>query len=99
MHEDQPTSVEDRVWKAREARARRQAGAQGLHVTKSRRRNESALDFGSYWLVNTSGNWLVLGGDYGVGLNDVEAYLQDERLPSTLATAPDTCLVRGSLRV
>ena len=65
-------------WKASEARARRQAKAQGLRVTKSRRRNEQALDFGRYWLSTISGNWLVLGDSYGVGLDEVETYLQDD---------------------
>lgn len=71
--------------KVRENRLRRMAQRQGLRLEKSRRRDPRALDFGGYWLVDGpapepgGGNWrsrgMVLGGEFGASLDDVERAL------------------------
>lgn len=64
--------------KVRENRLRRMAERQGLRLTKSRRRDPRALDYGGYALVDET-NGIVFGTE-GVGrmvatLDEVEAYL------------------------
>ena len=69
--------------RSREARLRRAAVRQGLTLRKSRRRDPRALDFGRYWLIRGDetmvsavlGDPDVLGGERGVTLDEVEAYL------------------------
>ena len=61
--------------KVRENRIRRMATRQGLMLTKSRRRDPYALDYGNYWLVDPSLNALVAGGQFGMSLDDVEEWL------------------------
>lgn len=41
--------------KVRENRLRRSAARQGLTLTRSRRRDPRAVDFGRYWLANGDG--------------------------------------------
>ena len=50
------------------------AARQGLALTKSRRRDERAIDFGRYWLTDRSGGWVAFG-DSGADLDDIEKYL------------------------
>ena len=77
---------------AREARARRKADRQGLQLTKSRRRDPDAWDYGRYWLWKASANRQrenpVAGlpkhdGEgrlrFGLTLDEVEAYLSGQR--------------------
>jgi hypothetical protein len=47
--------------KVRENRARRAAGRQGFRLVKSRRRDEQAIDYGAYVLVDSSTNGVVFG--------------------------------------
>lgn len=71
--------------KVLESRLRRAATHQGLRLEKSRTRDTSALDYCGYWLVkgpkyeHDGDNWRsreqVVGGDYGVGLDDVAVAL------------------------
>lgn len=61
----------------RENRLRRMAQRQGLMLRKSRRRDPRAVDFGGYWLVDASTTTLVAGGQFGISLDEVEAYLTE----------------------
>jgi len=65
--------------KAREVRVRRAAKRQGLELTRSRRRDPQALDFGRYKLVDDETHEVVFGDRWGVALDDVEAFLSTER--------------------
>jgi hypothetical protein len=69
--------------KVRENRLRRMAERQGLALSKSRRRDPHALDFGRYMLVDALTNTVVTGaqhtGRHGMDLDGVEAYLRGER--------------------
>jgi hypothetical protein len=68
--------------KTRENRLRRMADRQGLRIEKSRRRDQLAVDYGGYMIVDETDH-VVLGAssDYGhkpaywPQLDDVEAYL------------------------
>ena len=51
------------------------ADRQGLYLRKSRRRDPGALDFGSYWLIDLRTNTLVAGGQWGMGLDEIEEWL------------------------
>jgi hypothetical protein len=64
--------------KVRENRLRRMAARQGLALAKSRRRDQYAIDYGDYWLVDPDRNAIVYGepGRFHLGLDDVEAYLK-----------------------
>lgn len=66
--------------KVRENRLRRMAERQGLVLTRSRRRDPRALDYGLYWLARTKGQ--ITDSDdsllSGVTLDEVEAYLTRE---------------------
>ena len=57
-----------------ENRVRRIAKRRGFILRRSRRRDPQALDYGKYWLDDASDS-CVLGGDWGVELDDVEAWL------------------------
>jgi hypothetical protein len=61
--------------KVRENRVRRAAQRQGLALMKSRRRDERALDYGMYMLVNVEINATVFSTPHWVDLDDVEEYL------------------------
>lgn len=58
----------------RERRLRRAATRQGLILSKSRRRDPHAHDFGAYWLFDLWTNVLVCS-HYGLTLDEVEAQL------------------------
>lgn len=51
------------------------ADRQGLYLRKSRQRDPRALDFGSYWLIDRRTNTLVAGGQWGMGLDEIEEWL------------------------
>lgn len=65
--------------KVRENRLRRMAQRQGLRLEKSRRRDEHALDYGCYALIDASRNAIYYGTDnsglYRASLNDIEDML------------------------
>lgn len=64
--------------KVRENRLRRVAARQGYLLQKSRRRDERAVDYGGYMLVDASSNGIVLGSGafpYNASLDDVENFL------------------------
>jgi hypothetical protein len=60
--------------KVRENRLRRVAERQGLRLTKSRRRDPRATDYGVYWLVDLRTNGLE-SPESGLNLDEVETYL------------------------
>ena len=65
--------------KVRENRLRRAAQRQSLMLTKSRRRDPRATDFGKYKLIDKSSGWgpqSFIGG-YEMSLDDVEAALNE----------------------
>ena len=66
--------------KVRENRLRRMAERRGFRLQKSRRRDQGAIGFGGYMLVDAHKNHAVLGGTsfaYSASLDDVEAYLNE----------------------
>ncbi|WP_128639244.1 hypothetical protein [Rhodococcus opacus] len=66
----------------RETRLRRAAVRQGLRMTKTRRRDPRATDYGTYQLVDAATGGLKahrLPGGYGLTLDDVERVLNGER--------------------
>lgn len=74
-------STEDKV---RENRLRRMADRQGLVLRKSGRRDQRALDYGKYALVDASRNVIVAGaasGRFDFTLEDVEEYLTQDIPP------------------
>lgn len=63
----------DQAAKVRELRSRRAAARQGLKLSRSRRRDPRALDYGLYWLIDVNGAYVT--DPKGVSLDEVEAYL------------------------
>jgi hypothetical protein len=66
--------------KVMENRIRRVAQRRGLKVSKSRRRDPKALDFGGYMLVDIASNSVVLGGSpiaYSATIQEIDAYLNE----------------------
>ncbi len=49
------------------------ASRQGLTLTRSRRRDRRALDYGLYWLTNGVGEHVT--GPEGVSIEEIECYL------------------------
>lgn len=73
----------DAEHKVREARLRRMAKRQGLHLQKSRRRDPLALDYNGYQLIDPRSNAVVFGElaghGFGASLDDIEVYLERPR--------------------
>ena len=63
--------------KIRENRLRRMAARQGLVLTRSRRRDRRALDYGLYWLTNAAGKQVTAPG--GASIDQIESYLTGEQ--------------------
>ncbi len=63
--------------KVRENRLRRMAARQGLTLTRSRRRDPRALDYGLYWLSDGGGEHVT--DPEGIHLDEVERYLTSPR--------------------
>ena len=63
----------DQAEKVRENRLRRMAERQGLTLTRSRRRDPRALDFGKYWLTDANG--VNVSPEQGIDIDEVEAFL------------------------
>ena len=65
--------------KVRENRLRRVADRQGLRLVKSRRRDERALDYGLYALIDKKTKYGIFepvgGSPYVAALDEVEEYL------------------------
>ena len=61
--------------KVRENRLRRAANRQGWILRKCRRRDQQAVDFGRYWLIDMQHNMVVSGGQFGMDLEEVEEIL------------------------
>jgi hypothetical protein len=73
----------DKTEKTRENRLRRMAARQLHRLEKSRRRDQHAVDFGGFMLVDHR-NIIVLGAgrhEYDATLNEIEAYLTDTSRP------------------
>lgn len=67
--------------KVRENRLRRMAERQGYRLTRSRRRDPRAIDYGTYGISNQATNALEAGDPnhgYGLTLDDVERFLTGE---------------------
>jgi hypothetical protein len=73
----------DAEQKVREAKLRRMAARQGLHLQRSRRRDPLALDYDGYQLIDPRSNALVFGElaghGFGATLDDIEVYLKQPR--------------------
>ena len=70
----------DQAEKIRENRLRNMAGRQGLRLTKARRRDPQALDYGTYMLIDANTNALVAWGlqsGYGMTLDEIETCLKE----------------------
>jgi hypothetical protein len=63
--------------KIRENRLRRMAARQGLSLTKTRRRDRRALDYGRWRIADASG--AVVAGGEDLTADEVEAYLTGRR--------------------
>jgi hypothetical protein len=59
--------------KVRELRLRRAAQRQGLTLTRSRRRDVRALDYGKYWLSDA--RKALVSPEQGMSLDEVETFL------------------------
>jgi hypothetical protein len=68
----------DQAEKVRENRLRRMAARQGLKLTRSRRRDPRALDYGLYWLTDTRTNALV-SPEAGLDIDATERFLTTDR--------------------
>jgi hypothetical protein len=64
--------------KVRENRLRATAERRGLTLTRSRRRDPFALDFGLYWLREQATGTPVTD-ERGVALDEIERYLTEPR--------------------
>jgi hypothetical protein len=64
--------------KVTENRLRRMAERQGLVLTKSRRRDPRALDYGKYWIAEARSNALI-SPETGMDLDGVERFLTEDR--------------------
>jgi hypothetical protein len=66
--------------KVRENRLRRIADRQGLKLSKSRRRDPRAVDYGGYMLTDQRSGMVVYGSSsgfaYQADLDDIENYLE-----------------------
>jgi hypothetical protein len=65
--------------KVRENRLRRMARRQGFALRKSRTRDPYAISFGRYWLVDVELNAAMVGDQWGVDLDAIEAFLTARR--------------------
>lgn len=74
-HSETPDMATDQTDKAIESRMRRIARNQGLLLRKSRCRNERAIEFGTYMLVDATSNFVV-AGPY-LSIDQVEQYLME----------------------
>jgi hypothetical protein len=46
-----------------------------MRLLKTRRRDEHALDFGHYWLTDNRTRAVIVGGEWGVSLEEIEEEL------------------------
>jgi len=86
--DDRESNTMSSTNKIRENRIRRMAQRQGLQLTKTRRRDERAIDYGGYILVND--RYFCVFGTHNSGramasLEEIENYLTSE--PSGAASA------------
>lgn len=64
--------------KIQENKLRRAAERQGLRLAKSRRRDERAVDYGGYMLIDAATNTAIVGGSpysYSADLDQIEEWL------------------------
>ena len=71
----QTSSGSDRI---RENRLRRMAARQGYVLSKSRRRDPRAVDYGGYFLADANTSHLETS-EHGMDLDEVETFLTDDR--------------------
>ena len=71
-------AAEQREQAPREARLRRLAHTQGLHLMKSRYRNpELRLYYGGWMVVDSYTNTIVAGENFKMDIDQVEVYLTE----------------------
>ncbi|WP_257541020.1 hypothetical protein [Sphingobium sp. CFD-1] len=67
--------------KVRENRLRRIAERRGMILSKSRRRDPKAIDYGGYMLIDATSNAAIMGSDsfaFSASLDDIENWLESE---------------------
>lgn len=74
--------------RVRDNRLRRMAERQRLRVTKSKRRDPMAWDYGLYWLVDANGRRVT--ADDGMDAEAVEAWLRGDRPSASVKTNRST---------
>jgi hypothetical protein len=52
----------------------------GYHLVKSKHRDPRAIDYGTYMIIHTATNTVEAGGHPGFGLDDVDAWLNDDHV-------------------
>lgn len=70
----------DQELKVKENRARRKLDRMGMRLMKSRRRDERALDFGGYMIVDKNTNYVQAGGTPGafsMSIEEIENWIED----------------------
>ena len=73
--------------KVRENRLRRMADRQGLKLTRYRRRDPRALDYGLYWLAEVRSNTVVTP-EKGMTIDEIEDWLTGPSTPPRDASPP-----------
>lgn len=63
--------------KSREARLRKRADRQGVMLRKSRARRSTPDNHGGYMIVDRDSNWIIVGEEFDLTLDYVEAWLQE----------------------
>jgi len=80
----------DQAEKVRENRLRQVAQRRGYTLSKSRRRDPLAVDYGKWRLSTASIDGLLTGGTELDSLDDVEAFLDGDLRPLPRATEGST---------
>jgi hypothetical protein len=71
--------------KVRENRLRRKLARMGFQLTKSKRKDPDALDFGKYVIFEPGTTWAVFGNKkrFDLSLDDVEAWIKQQTSPAS----------------
>jgi hypothetical protein len=67
--------VESILEKSLEIRLRNTLKRRGFILSKSRRRDPQALDYGGYWIIDGNKN-LVAGDEFGISLEEVDEWVK-----------------------
>jgi hypothetical protein len=77
----------DQSEKVRENRLRAMAKRQGLELSKSRRRDPRAVDYGGWMIVEPDTKAIVAGASQRMSLEGVEAFLERPMIEAELSRA------------